>query len=165
MKQAADRRDRLPIGAAAWRVSVLLIAVAALSLMAAACSSIAPAAAGRAVSQAQAAQPSASPTGSPVQTSASPTSSAVEPSPAPSPVQPSTLAVPFSGLRTGTYPVHLHSRCNGGQAFHITVVQSLRVASGGSGAIGVPSAYFGRGLCLIVYASPVLSAVVATLPI
>jgi len=73
--------------------------------------------------------------------------------------------VAFSGLRAGTYPVHLHSRCNGSQGFHLTVVQSLRVASGGSGAIGVPSAYFGRGLCLIVYASPTLSTVLTTRPI
>jgi hypothetical protein len=73
--------------------------------------------------------------------------------------------VAFSSLSTGTYPVHLHSRCNGSQGFHITVLQSLRIGAGGSGGIDVPSAYFGRGLCLIVYASPTLSAVLTTRPI
>jgi len=75
------------------------------------------------------------------------------------------MAVAFSGLPAGTYPVHLHSRCNGSQGFHITVLQNLQIAAGGSGAIDVPSSYFGRGLCLIVYASPTLSAVLATRPI
>jgi len=73
--------------------------------------------------------------------------------------------VAFSGLRSGTYPAHLHSRCSGSQAFHITILESLRVASGGSGSIGVPPSYFGRGLCLIVYANTSLSTVLTTHPI
>ena len=78
---------------------------------------------------------------------------------------PSTVAVVFSGLRQGTYPVHLHSRCSGAQAFHITVLGSLRTASGGSGSVDVPRAYFGRGLCLIVYTNASLSLVLTTRPI
>lgn len=91
----------------------------------------------------------------------------------PSPAKPATATVPrssttvvnFSDLKAGTYPVHIHSRCDGRQSFHITVVQSLRVGAGGSGSIGVPSSYFGRGLCLIVYATPSLYAVLTTRPI
>jgi hypothetical protein len=75
------------------------------------------------------------------------------------------MAVAFSVLPAGTYPVHLHSRCNGSQGFHITVLQNLPIAAGGSGGIDVPSAYFDRGLCLIVYSSPTLSAVLTTRPI
>lgn len=68
------------------------------------------------------------------------------------------MVVSFSGLAAGTFPVHLHSLCNGSQQFHITVLQSLVVRQGG-GAIAVPSGYFGRGLCLIVYTSQTLSRV------
>ena len=75
---------------------------------------------------------------------------------------PASIAVFFSGLRSGTYPVHVHSRCSGSPSFHIVVVQSLRVGSIGSGAIQVASSYFGRGLCLIVYSSPSISAVLTT---
>ena len=71
----------------------------------------------------------------------------------------------FSGLPGGTYPVHVHSRCNGNQAFHIITIESLRVNSGGGGSIEVPRGYFGRGLCLIVYGNPSLSAVLTTRPI
>jgi putative transposon-encoded protein len=78
---------------------------------------------------------------------------------------PADLAVSFSRLPSGTYPVHVHSRCNGNQAFHIVVVESLRITSGGSGSIEVPRGYFGRGLCLIVYSNPALSAVLTTRPI
>lgn len=75
------------------------------------------------------------------------------------------MAVVFSGLPSATYPVHVHSRCSGNQAFHIVVVESLRVTSGGSGSIEVPRGYFGRGLCLIVYANQSLSTVLTTRPI
>jgi hypothetical protein len=75
---------------------------------------------------------------------------------------PTPIAVTFSGLRAGRYPVHLHSTCSGRPNFHITVVQSLAVGSGGRGTIVVPSSYFGRGLCLIVYTSPSLSGVLTT---
>ena len=71
------------------------------------------------------------------------------------------MPVVFTGLPAGTYPVHLHSACNGSQQFHITVLQSL-VVSGGSGSIAVPSGYFGRGLCVIVYTSPSLARVLTT---
>jgi hypothetical protein len=85
------------------------------------------------------------------------------PSPSPIPTKQSlTKAVVFYGLRAGTYPLHLHSRCNGSQGFHITVMPSLRVAAGGRGSIDVRTSYFGRGLCLIVYSSTSLSAVLTT---
>jgi hypothetical protein len=73
-----------------------------------------------------------------------------------------SIAVGFSRLAAGTYPVHLHSICSGRQSFHITVVQSLAVGPDGRGTIHVPSSYFGRHLCLIVYTSPSLSAVLTT---
>src|SRR5690348_7335956 len=106
----------------------------------------------------------------------SPTPVLVSPSPSPSPtpaplashkksLAPASTAVFFSGLRSGTYPVHVHSRCSGSRSFHIVVVQSLRIGSTGSGAIEVASSYFGRGLCLIVYTSSSLSAVLTTRPI
>jgi hypothetical protein len=78
---------------------------------------------------------------------------------------PTTIAVSFRGLPAGTYPVHVHSICSGRQNFHITIVQSLGVGSDGAGTIDVPSSYFGRGLCLIVYTSSSLSAVLTTRPI
>jgi hypothetical protein len=78
---------------------------------------------------------------------------------------PTTIAVSFRGLPAGSYPVHVHSICSGRQSFHITVVQSLGVGSGGGGTIDVPSSYFGRGLCLIVYTGPSLSGVLTTRPI
>jgi hypothetical protein len=74
------------------------------------------------------------------------------------PISPSLLPVTFTGLRSGTYPAHLHSACNGSQAFHIAVLQSL-VVSGGAGTIQVPAGDFGRGLCVIVYSSSTLSSV------
>ena len=107
----------------------------------------------------------------------SPTPVLMSPAPSPSPSEtpppathnlilvPTSIAVFFSGLRSGTYPVHVHSRCNGSRSFHIVVVQSLRIGSTGSGAIEVASSYFGRGLCLIVYSSSSLSAVLTTRPI
>lgn len=83
----------------------------------------------------------------------------------PNPVSPAVrsaaAAVVFSGLRNGTYPVHLHSACDGTQQFHITAVQSLLVRAG-AGAIEVPSGYFGRGLCVIVYSSPSLTSALTT---
>lgn len=78
---------------------------------------------------------------------------------------PADVTVAFSGLRAGTYPVHVHSRCSGNQAFHIVTVESLRVGSAGTGSIAVPRGYFGRGLCLIVYANPALTVVLTTRPI
>jgi hypothetical protein len=96
-------------------------------------------------------------------------SSATPASPHPSPpapaqkiVPPSTLAVGFTHLPRGSYPVHLHSRCSGLQGFHITVIGTLRVGAGGTGSISVPTSYFGNGLCLIVYTNTSLSAVLTT---
>jgi hypothetical protein len=88
-----------------------------------------------------------------------------QPSVSPSVPRSSTVAVAFSGLAAGTYPVHLHSRCYGSQSFHIAVVETLQITSGGTGSIYVPTSYFGRGLCLIVYTSRLLSAVLKTRPI
>jgi hypothetical protein len=105
-----------------------------------------------------------SPSASPTSASPPPASPAPD-SPAPTLAAasaPTTIAVSFRGLPEGTYPVHVHAICSGRQNFHITVVQSLGVGSGGAGTIGVPSSYFGRGLCLIVYTSPSLSAVLTT---
>src|SRR5438874_3778719 len=103
-----------------------------------------------------------SPARSPAQTSSVPSISPT-PTPPPSPTAvPASLAVNFSGLPAGTYPVHLHSRCNGSQAFHITVLETLQVGSGGAGTIDVPSSYFDRGLCVIVYTSSSLAAVLIT---
>jgi hypothetical protein len=42
------------------------------------------------------------------------------------------------------------------------VLPSLRVAGNGRGSIEIPRSYFGRGLCVIVYANPSLSMVLAT---
>lgn len=74
------------------------------------------------------------------------------------------MTVTFAGLPAGTYPVHVHSICSGSQAFHIAVMPSL-VVRAGTGTVAVPSGYFGRGLCLIVYSSPALTGVLATRPI
>ena len=104
--------------------------------------------------------PVASPSPSPSPVAVSPSPSAT-PAAAPAAPVAATISVSFTGLAAGTYPVHVHSICNGSQAFHIVVVQSL-VTAGGTGTIRVPSGYFGRGLCLIVYGSPLLSTVIAT---
>jgi hypothetical protein len=105
-----------------------------------------------------------------LQASAAPSPAALPPSPSPLSAgavlaPPAVVAVTFSGLPRGAYPVHVHSRCNGSQAFHIITVGELQIASTGTGAVGVPRGYFGRGLCLIVYTSPSLSAVLTTRPI
>ncbi len=71
------------------------------------------------------------------------------------------MPVAFAGLPARTYPVHLHSACDGAQRFHITVLPSLVVRQG-AGAISVPSGYFNRGLCVIVYTSPTLARVLMT---
>ena len=75
------------------------------------------------------------------------------------PPAPSSYSVSFSGLAPGTYPVHLHSACNGSQSFHIAVLQSLVISPGMSGSIAVSAADFGRGWCLIVYSGPSLASV------
>jgi hypothetical protein len=110
------------------------------------------------------AHPSPTPTVSPPPSPSPSPSQSPSPSPPPAaaaPAQPSSLPVTFTGLPNGAYPAHLHSICSGAQSFHITVLQSL-VVRGESGAIQVPSGYFGRGLCVIVYGSPSLTSVLAT---
>lgn len=71
------------------------------------------------------------------------------------------MDVAFSGLPGGTFPTHLHSRCDGRQSFHITILGNLAVAADGDGAISVPTDYFGRGLCVIVYTDTSLTRVLA----
>lgn len=137
-------------------VSTLFRFTAVLFLLVAAC---APAAAG-AASATRPSPPGAAtvfPTSTPV----------VHPSPSPkapagSPAPPANRLVGFAGLRSGVYPVHLHSRCDGSQQFHIVVLRNLTVGSSGSGDVEVPRGYFGRGLCVIVYGSPRLATVIAT---
>jgi Cu-Zn family superoxide dismutase len=87
------------------------------------------------------------------------------PSPTPSPTANNAAAamnVTFTGLRQGTFPVHLHSRCNGSQTFHIAVLGDLVVNAAGSGSISVPEPDFGHGWCVIVYGDPSLQTVAAT---
>ena len=84
------------------------------------------------------------------------------PSPSPTPTTAGMTTVTFSGLPMGTFPVHLHSVCNGSQSFHIAVMQSLVVDSSGQGSISVESSNFGRGRCLIVYTTPALTSVLTT---
>jgi superoxide dismutase, Cu-Zn family len=84
------------------------------------------------------------------------------PTPTPSATPPATRTVSFSGLPMGSFAVHLHSVCNGSQNFHITVLGTLVVNSDGQGTISVPSGYFDRGLCVIVYGNAALSTVIAT---
>jgi hypothetical protein len=108
------------------------------------------------------ASPSAEPSPTPIPSLSPPPAPPPPAKPEPVPAVPASLPVSFYALPTGMYPVHLHSVCSGAQNFHVTVVQSLSVGSGGSGSIQVPSSYFGRGLCVIVYTSNALSRVLAT---
>jgi len=96
----------------------------------------------------------------------SPPPSVAAPPPAPAqPAAPVTIEIGFVGLPSGTYPVHLHSACNGSQAFHIAVVASLLIGNGGTGAIDISTADTGRGWCLIVYTNASLSRVLTTRPV
>lgn len=90
---------------------------------------------------------------------------APSPTPAPTSNTAGMTNVMFTGLRMGTFPVHLHSMCNGSQSFHIAVMPNLVVDSNGQGSISVPSSDFGRGFCLIVYTSPSLSSVLTTMSV
>jgi hypothetical protein len=45
------------------------------------------------------------------------------------------------------------------------VLNDLRVSSSGRGSIEVPRSYFGRGLCVIVYANASATMVLAARPI
>lgn len=79
--------------------------------------------------------------------------------------QPSSYAIGFSGLAPGSYPVHVHSACNGSQAFHLATLGRLSVGMSRTGTVTVPAMYVGEGLCLIVYGSPSLTTVVAVRPV
>lgn len=106
--------------------------------------------------------------------------SSASPSPSPSPrnalsqplagsgtkaPSPASIPVLFSALPVGRYVTHLHSICNGSASFHITVLPTLIIGGGGTGSILVPRGYFGRGLCVVVYANASLSRVLTTQPI
>ena len=73
-----------------------------------------------------------------------------------------TKDVTLAGLAPGTYPVHLHSRCDGSQGFHITGLDNLVITRQGQGRIAVPNADFGKGWCVIVYTNASLQNVLAT---
>jgi hypothetical protein len=85
--------------------------------------------------------------------------------PPPPPPPPQYLAVGFTGLAPGSYPVHLHAICNGRQGYHIAYLPELNVSAAGSGAVEVPAAYFGKGWCLVVYANRSATAVAAYRPV
>src|SRR5690348_13393852 len=114
----------------------------------------------------QASPPSAVPSASASASSTASPSTSPTAIPSPTPPQPAptpaTRQVFFSALPAGRYITHLHSICSGAQNFHITVLQTLVIAAGGTGSISVSSAYFGRGLCVIVYANASLSRVLTT---
>jgi hypothetical protein len=76
-----------------------------------------------------------------------------------------TVFIAFAGLPPGAYPVHLHSVCNGTQAYHITIVPSLTVGGNGAGGIGIPTTDTGRGWCLIVYTDASLRRVLTARPV
>jgi hypothetical protein len=111
------------------------------------------------------AQPGLASRTTPAELSPSPPAASPSPSPSPAPgspvARPATMPVTFTGLSDGSYITHLHSTCSGAQNFHITVLQTL-VVHARSGTIEVSSSYFGRGLCVIVYASRNLTSVLTT---
>jgi hypothetical protein len=84
------------------------------------------------------------------------------PSPTPSAPPPSSTTVAFSHLPPGTYQVHLHAICNGGQGYHLAYLPNLAVGAGHIGQIQVPAADLGRGWCVIVYSDAVHSIVLTT---
>jgi hypothetical protein len=71
----------------------------------------------------------------------------------------------FSHLPPGTYQVHLHAICNGSQGYHLAYLPDLVVGPTHSGQLTVPTADFGRGWCVIVYADSVRNIVLVTQPI
>jgi Cu-Zn family superoxide dismutase len=107
--------------------------------------------------------PAPSPTPSPTPTSTvpAPPTPAATPTPAAGTAS-QTKDVILAGLAPGTYPVHLHSRCDGRQGFHIRGLDNLAVNRQGQGSVPVPNADFGRGWCVIVYTNASLQNVLAT---
>jgi hypothetical protein len=106
--------------------------------------------------------PSSTPSLAPLAIDTTPTPAAPPAPPTPSAAsQPSSYGFTFSGLPPGSYPVHVHSACNGSQAFHLATLGSLAIGMSRSGTVTVPAMYVGEGLCLIVYANPSLTSVMS----
>ena len=101
--------------------------------------------------------PTPSPSPSPIAVAATP----LPPAPTDPPAQASDFTVAFQGLRPGTYPVHLHSICNGRQGYHLAYLPNLYVSAMSTGGISVPAMDFGHGWCVVVYANRALTAVAA----
>jgi len=78
---------------------------------------------------------------------------------------PTALPVGFSHLPPGTYQVHLHAVCSGRQGYHLAYLPALVVGAAHTGQVPVPTADFGRGWCVIVYADAILNIVLVTRPI
>jgi hypothetical protein len=78
---------------------------------------------------------------------------------------PAALPVGFSHLPPGTYEVHLHAICGGSQRYHLAYLPGLVVGAAHTGQVLVPTADFGRGWCVIVYADAVRNIVLVTQPI
>ncbi len=85
--------------------------------------------------------------------------------PAPRAVGPDPNFVSFSGFAAGSYPVHLHRVCNGRQGYHLAYLPYLSISAAGTGGIPVPAGDFGNGWCVVVYANPAATVVVAYRPI
>ncbi|HEY1455505.1 MAG TPA: hypothetical protein VGG31_03340 [Candidatus Dormibacteraeota bacterium] len=146
-----------------WLIAMLLVSAALMACGSGALEGM------QATAPAQAAAaPSTHPTPNPTPASAPAAAAAPSTSPVAGPPAPAAAPTPvyrallFTGLPVGVYPTHLHSICNGGQAFHIAVLQTLVVSAGGMGSVSVPSSYFGRGLCVIVYTNANLTRVLTT---
>jgi hypothetical protein len=101
--------------------------------------------------------PAPTPSPSPIAVAATP----LPPAPTDPPAQLSEFTVAFQGLRPGTYPVHLHSICNGRQGYHLAYLPSLSISAMSTGGISVPAMDFGHGWCVVVYANRALTAVAA----
>lgn len=120
---------------------------------------------------ASAAAPSPPPTGASPPASPSPAPEATPiatptPEPAPPPRPEAAFGyVRFSGLAAGTYPVHLHRICNGGQGYHLAYLPNLAISAAGAGQIVVPARDFGQGWCLVVYGNRAQTLVAAYRPI
>jgi hypothetical protein len=99
--------------------------------------------------------PTPTPSATPIAVALTP----LPPAPTDPPAQAADLTVAFQGLPPGTYPVHLHSICNGRQGFHLAYLPNLYVSAMSTGRISVPAMDFGHGWCVVVYANRALTAV------
>jgi Cu/Zn superoxide dismutase len=104
--------------------------------------------------------PAPSPTPTPTSTPTAPPTPTAAPTPTGGTAS-QTKVVTFAGLAPGAYPVHVHSRCDGRQAFHITGLDNLVINRQGQGGVVVPNADFGKGWCVIVYTNASLQNVLA----